>query len=130
MHSFTKPVTLILADDHHYYRDGFKMMLKKNFKNIELISEVANGNTLIEQACKYKPDLVITDIFMPFTSGIEATRIIQKNLSTTNIIALTMSYDQQLMLEAYDAGANGFLVKDADTPEIVEVTLSKYIFTN
>ncbi len=120
MHSFPQPVTLILADDHHYYRDGFKLMIKKNFKNIELVSEAANGNTLIEQVNKYKPDLVITDIFMPFINGIEATRIIQKNMPATNIIALTMSYDQQLMLEAYHAGASGYLLKDANTSEIVE----------
>jgi DNA-binding NarL/FixJ family response regulator len=120
MLAFPQPVRLILADDHHCYRDGFKLMLKKNFKNLHLLCEAANGNTLIEQVDKHKPDLVITDIFMPGMNGIEATRIIQKHMSSTNIITLTMSLDQQLMLEAYSAGARGYLLKDANTHDIVE----------
>jgi DNA-binding NarL/FixJ family response regulator len=120
MLAFPQPVKLIIADDHHCYRDGFKLMLKRNFKNIEVVSEAANGNILIEQVNRYKPDLVITDIYMPFMNGLEATKIIQKQMSTINIIAHTMSFDQQLMIEAYNAGVKGYLLKDANTHEIVE----------
>ncbi len=72
------PLSLIIADDHEIFRDGFKILLNKLNMNLNLVGEAANGKELVALTLKHRPHLIITDILMPEMDGIEATRIIHK----------------------------------------------------
>ncbi len=114
-----KKISVIIADDHEIFRDGLKLILSKQ-KNIELVASVANGDQLIKTARNLKPDIIITDIKMPVIDGIEATRNINLTQPETGIIALSMFDEEDLIIEMLEAGAKGYLLKNADKNEIFE----------
>jgi DNA-binding NarL/FixJ family response regulator len=109
----------VIADDHEIFRDGFRVMLKKQ-KGIELVGEASNGEELLELTATLQPDVVITDIRMPRLDGIAATRRLQKEQPGIAIIALSMFDEEHLIVEMMEAGAKGYLLKNAQKEEIVE----------
>jgi DNA-binding NarL/FixJ family response regulator len=113
-----KTISIIIADDHELFRKGFGLLLKEE-KQFNLLGEAENGEELVKLAKKFKPDIVITDIRMPRMDGIAATRILQKELPKTHIIALSVFGDEVSILHMLEAGAIGFLDKAADHIEIV-----------
>ena len=112
------PINIILADDHEIFRDGFSVMLNK-VPEINLVDEAANGAELIRLALKHKPDVIVTDIRMPVMDGIEATKILKDKLPCTGIIALSMYDQDELIVEMLEAGAKGYLLKNAHKNEII-----------
>lgn len=113
------PIKVVIADDHEIFRDGFKVMLKKQ-SSVALIGEAANGEELIAITGELKPDVVITDIKMPKLDGIEATKRLVKLYPAIGIIALSMFDEENLIVEMLEAGARGYLLKNAAKEEIVE----------
>ncbi|MDB5199234.1 MAG: response regulator transcription factor [Chitinophagaceae bacterium] len=114
-----KNIKIILADDHELFRDGFSAMLKKE-SDIELLGEAKDGEELIRLTRLFKPDIVVTDIVMPVMSGIDATKMIVKDFPHIGVIALSMSNQDNLIVQMIEAGAQGFLIKNAHKDEIVE----------
>lgn len=112
-------IKIVLADDHEIFRDGFKAMLKKQ-PSVELIGEAANGEELIQITHRLKPDVVVTDIKMPKMDGLEATRVLSKELPGIGIIALSMIDEETLIVDMMEAGAMGYLLKNAHKNEIIE----------
>lgn len=112
------PINIILADDHEIFRDGFKVMIKK-IPFINLIGEASNGNELINVSRELKPDVIITDIKMPELDGIEATKELTKEFPTIGIIALSMFDEENLIVDMLEAGAKGYLLKNAHKEEII-----------
>jgi DNA-binding NarL/FixJ family response regulator len=112
-------INVLLADDHEIFRDGFRIMLKKQNK-IVMIGEAENGNELIDLTTSLQPDIIITDIKMPKIDGIEATRILINKYPHIGIIALTMFDDDHLIIDMLEAGARGYLIKNATKLEIFE----------
>src|SRR5688572_30418215 len=106
------PIKVIIADDHEIFRDGFRVMLKKQ-PLIELIGQAANGQELLEQVRSLKPDVVVTDIKMPVMDGIEATRNLIKENADLGVIALSMFDEENLIMDMLDAGAKRYLLKNA-----------------
>ncbi len=117
------PIQLILADDHEIFRDGLSVMIKK-ISEINLIAEASNGAELVKLAQKYKPDIIITDIKMPVMNGIEATKILKKELPDIGVIALSMFNEEDLIVDMLEAGAKGYLLKNAHKDEIVAAVKS------
>jgi DNA-binding NarL/FixJ family response regulator len=117
-HPAEPTISVILADDHQIFRDGFRVLLKKikTFKPI-LVAEAENGKELVELTEKFKPDFVFTDIQMPLMDGVEATRIIKERLPKTFVIALSMFNQENLVLDMLQAGANGYLLKNTSKSE-------------
>ncbi len=113
------PVKIILADDHEIFRDGFHSLLK-NQTGIMLLAEAANGQQLVTLTEKHLPDVVLTDIKMPLMDGIEATRIITAKYPQVAIIALSMFNDDKLIIDMLEAGAKGYLLKNAHKTEIID----------
>jgi DNA-binding NarL/FixJ family response regulator len=113
------PIRLILADDHEIFRDGFKVMIRKQ-PAFELIGEAANGEELIQLVRQLRPDVVITDIKMPKLDGIEATRQLTKEFPSIGIIALSMFDEENLIVDMLEAGAKGYLLKNAHKDEIID----------
>jgi DNA-binding NarL/FixJ family response regulator len=110
-------IRVVMADDHEIFRDGFKLMLSRN-KDIELIAEAENGRDLVELVGTHSPDVVVTDIKMPIMDGIEATRVIKSKHPQIGIIGLSMFDEDDLIIEMLDAGALGYLLKNADKDEV------------
>jgi DNA-binding NarL/FixJ family response regulator len=119
MRSNYVPVDIIIADDHEIFRDGFKVMCSKE-KSINIIGEAENGEDLLEKVRKLKPDVVITDIKMPKMDGIAVTRALTSEFPGIGVIALSMFDEEDLIVEMLEAGAKGYLIKNAQKQEIFE----------
>jgi DNA-binding NarL/FixJ family response regulator len=119
------PIRVIIADDHEIFRDGFKVMLKKQTE-VEIIAEAENGRELLELAKAHQPDVIITDIKMPLMDGIEATKQIKKDLPHIEVIALTMFDEENLVIDMLEAGAKGYLLKNTNKAEVVQAVKAVY----
>lgn len=113
------PINVVIADDHELFRDGLKLMLN-SAEGINLVGEAWDGRELINLVKKQQPDVVVTDIKMPITDGVEATKFIMQHYPAIKVIALSMFDDEELILEMFEAGAIGYLLKNADKSEMVE----------
>jgi len=113
------PIKIVLADDHEIFRDGFKVMIRK-YPSVVLVGEASDGRELVDITLKLKPDIVITDIKMPGMDGIQATKILKEKLPDIGIIALSMFDEQNLIIDMLEAGALGYLLKNAHKSEIIE----------
>jgi len=116
-------IRLAIADDHKIYRDGIKLVLKKD-ENITLVGEANNGKELVEIVKVAQPDIVITDLMMPEMDGIAAAKEILRMYPKTGIIGLSMVDADDLMIELLEAGALGYLLKSAVKEEILEAVHS------
>jgi two-component system, NarL family, response regulator NreC len=119
MTSPIKLITVVIADDHEIFRDGLKLVLTRK-NGIDLMGEAENGKALIHLVHQLKPDVVVTDIKMPEMDGVEATRLLTQNYSDINVISLSMFDEEDLVVEMFEAGARGYLVKNANKTEIIE----------
>ena len=124
-------IRVVIADDHKLIRDGFKLFTR-NHERIKLIGEAADGLELLEIAHKLKPDVIIADIGMPRMDGLEATRRLKKELPQIAIIILSMFTSALRIEEIIEAGAMGYLTKNADQEEILmgieEVNEGRHFF--
>lgn len=118
-------IRVIIADDHDIYRDGLKLLL--NSDEIEVVAEASNGIQLLDEARKYKPDVVLTDLMMPVSTGIEAIKELKKE-NFERIIALSFFDSDTLIVEALESGAMGYLHKNVQKEEIVEAIKDVYNF--
>lgn len=113
------PINIILADDHELFRDGFSVMINK-ISEINLVGEAKNGKELIQLARKLKPDVIVTDIKMPEMDGIQATKELTKEMPEIGIITLSMFDEESLIIDMLEAGAKGYLLKNAQKEEMIE----------
>lgn len=111
-------IRLLIADDHAFYREGVRTMLL-GLPDMEVIGEAANGDETIAQAESFQPDVILMDIKMPGTNGIEATRHILQASPHIKVLVVTMFEDDDSVFAAMRAGARGYLLKDADQDELV-----------
>mgnify|MGYP001600927623 FL=1 len=116
---------LLIADDHEVFREGFHSMLKKQHE-IELVGEAENGRELVQLAGTLQPDVIVTDIKMPIMDGVQATRILSEKFPRIHVIALSMFDDDDLIIDMLEAGAKGYLIKNAHKSEIIEAVKTVY----
>lgn len=120
-----RDITIVAADDHEIYRDGLQL-LSSTLKGIRLIGMAQNGQELITLVKELQPDVVLTDIKMPVMDGTEATQYIVANFPDTGVIALTMFEEEQQIIDMLEAGAMGYLVKNASREEVQEAIIRVY----
>lgn len=118
MDSHYLPIRIALADDHEIFRDGFRVMLKKQ-TSVELIGDAANGEELLQLVAETQPDVVVTDIKMPIMDGIKATKELTRKYPHIGVIALSMFDEENLIIDMLEAGAKGYLLKNAHKDEII-----------
>jgi DNA-binding NarL/FixJ family response regulator len=112
-------IRLLLAEDHPVVRAGLERLLA-NEEDIELVGAAADGAEAVELALQLQPDLVLMDISMPIKDGIEATReIVAAGDGATRVLVLTSFSDRTQIMAALDAGASGYLLKDAEPDELI-----------
>jgi DNA-binding NarL/FixJ family response regulator len=119
----TAPIRLVIADDHEIFRDGLALMLSRQ-KHMILTGQASDGTELLQVVRETAPDVVLADIKMPTMDGIEATKILLKEFPELRIIALSMFSEENLIVEMLEAGAKGYLLKNADKQEILDAIAS------
>jgi DNA-binding NarL/FixJ family response regulator len=102
---------IALADDQALVREGLKLVL--HGLGIDIAVEAADGRELVDKLAGTRVDVIVSDVRMPRLTGIEALRVLRERGDHTPLILLTTFDDNQVMLEAVEAGAQGFLLKDA-----------------
>lgn len=112
-------IRYIIADDHELYREGLMHFLSRQ-PGLQLLGEAEDGQELLEKSLEFNPDLIITDISMPGMDGVTATRELLAQLPEIRIIGLSMHQDESLVVEMLEAGARGYLLKNADKHDILE----------
>ena len=110
-------IRLLIADDHAVVRTGL-MHLTATFDDIELVGAAEDGEEAVRLAADLRPDVVLMDLEMPRLDGIDATRQIVESRPEAAVVVLTSFSDQQQILRALDAGAVGYLLKDAAPEEL------------
>lgn len=113
-----KKITVVLADDQTLFREGIKDLLE-NEKTLEVVGEAADGPEALRLVKKLKPNVVLMDIKLPLMDGIAATRQIHKDCPETNVLILSSFEDESHVMEAIQAGANGYLSKMLPAVELV-----------
>ncbi len=111
-------IRVLLADDQALVRGGFRLILEAE-SDIEVVAEAADGEQAVTAALETKPDLVLMDIRMPVLDGIEATRRLIPQLGGTRVVMLTTFDLDDYIVDAFRAGASGFLLKTAPPPQLV-----------
>lgn len=109
---------IIIAEDHTILREGLRAMLSST-PDLEVIGEVDNGRAAIQCAEDMKHDLILMDLSMPRMTGMDAIREIKKRSPNTKILALTVHKDEEYILAALQAGADGYVLKDATQDELI-----------
>lgn len=114
----TEPVRVLVVDDHALVRSGLSQLLDAA-PGIEVVASVASGREAIDRVAELTPDVVLMDVSMPVMDGIAATRELLRTRPATRVVMLTSYAEDETVLGAIDAGAIGYLLKDAEPDEIV-----------
>lgn len=107
---------VLLADDHPRFPEMEARLLEPEF---EVVGKVGNGQALIDEAIRLKPDIIITDISMPILDGIEAVDRLKKLGCTSRIVFLSVHSDTDFMTRCFSTGALGYVVKSRITSELL-----------
>ncbi|HWJ30795.1 MAG TPA: response regulator transcription factor [Gaiellaceae bacterium] len=111
-------IRVLVVDDHAVVRDGLEQLVRATAE-LEFVGSAANGHEAVELAVDRKPDVVLMDLAMPNGDGIDATARLRARLPAAQVIALTSFSDRARILGALDAGAVGYLLKDASPAELI-----------
>jgi DNA-binding NarL/FixJ family response regulator len=120
-----RTIRVLLADDHFIFRTGVVNILQTE-PSIIIIGEACNGKELIEKTMELKPDVILTDIIMPEIDGIEATQKICAGIPGARIIALSMFGEEDMVTDMLEAGALGYLMKEASRDELMNAISTVY----
>lgn len=112
-------IRVVLADDHAVVRNGLALLLAQ-FDDLEVVGAAINGAEAASLAAELRPDVVLMDLEMPQIDGIEGTRRVLAASRSTRVVILTSFSDRQRILDALDAGAVGYLLKDVEPDELAD----------
>jgi DNA-binding NarL/FixJ family response regulator len=110
---------VLVVDDHSLFRDGIVSLLGAT--GFTVIGQAGDGKTAVEQALRLRPELVLLDIHMPDMTGLEALKQIKAKLPETRVVMLTVSEDEEFLMEAIKSGADGYLLKHLSGSEFIEM---------
>ena len=110
---------ILVVDDHSLVRQGIIRLLKTD-KDIEVVGEADSGYAALEKAEQLKPEVILLDLYMPGLDGIAATRLIKKSMPDVCVIILTVSEEEEDIMEAVYAGAQGYILKNTDPSSFIQ----------
>ncbi|OGQ89454.1 MAG: DNA-binding response regulator [Desulfobacula sp. RIFOXYA12_FULL_46_16] len=111
-------IKVLLADDHSIVREGLRKVLEDS-NEIEVIAEAADGETALDKAMHYKPDVAVIDISMPGMDGLEVVTRLSNYCSGVPVLILTMHDEEQYVIRAIEAGAMGYVTKQSAPEQLV-----------
>jgi DNA-binding NarL/FixJ family response regulator len=112
------PARLLIADDHDLVREGLRAVLAGEV-DLEVVGEARDGQEALKMCRSLEPDLVLMDVRMPKSDGLEATRAIKEEMPKVSVVMVTMHENPDYLLEAIRAGAAGYILKDAEGERLV-----------
>src|SRR5256885_5384737 len=118
-------INIVLADDHVLVRNGIKAMLESDTE-IKVVGEAGNGAEALETAKALKPDILVLDIRMPEMTGLEAAAKLEEYAPLTRAVILSMHDSEEYVIQALDAGAYGYMLKDIDREEFIRALKQIY----
>ena len=113
------PIRVLIADDHAVVRAGLRLLLDAA-DEIEVVGEAGSGEEAVRLARSLNPDVLLMDVVMPGMSGIEATRPALEAAPGAKVLVLSMQDDPHYVREAFEAGASGYVLKEAADTEVVQ----------
>jgi two-component system response regulator NreC len=125
-----KPISVLLVDDHAMFRAGIKALLEQEGR-VNVIGEASSGDEAVDLVRKLKPDVVVMDLSMPGSNGLEATRRIAALELDTSVLVLTVHAEEEYLVPVVEAGASGYLTKtsaDTDLLEAIKVVARGQVF--
>jgi DNA-binding NarL/FixJ family response regulator len=123
---------ILLVDDHPIVREGLRTVLQRR-SGWEVVGEASNGVEALEKAGNLLPDIMVLDITMPKMNGLEVCRLVRKKIPTLEVLFVTQHDSPQMMREALNAGAKGYVVKSnaaRDLLEAIEMVSQHRLFTS
>lgn len=114
-----KPLRVLIVDDHTLFRNGIKLLLQRQ-EGFEVVGEAGDALEGVKLAKRLKPDVVLQDLHMPGTSGLQALPLLKEEAPGAQVVMLTVSEDAEDLLEALRNGARGYLLKNIDTDFLLE----------
>jgi DNA-binding NarL/FixJ family response regulator len=114
----SEPIRVLVVDDHPVVRTGVRGMLASQAE-FDVVGEAANGEEAVSLAVATRPQVVVMDLSMPVMDGVEATRRIVEEHPDVEVLVLTSFSDQQRVMEALDAGASGYVLKDTEPADLL-----------
>ncbi len=121
----TKNIRVLLVDDHILVLDGLQARLELE-GNIDIIATASNGLEALEKAKQTQPDLILMDVSMPVLNGLEATKRFKVEQPNVKILMLSMHNDKEYILSLVQSGANGYVLKDVSSEELVQAINTVY----
>jgi DNA-binding NarL/FixJ family response regulator len=112
-------ITIFLADDHSVLRDGLRMLLETQ-PDFKVIGAASNGSEAIQQLKVLVPNIAVLDIAMPEVNGLEVARHIDSDCPCTQVIMLSMHRTSEHIIQALEAGARGYVLKESASDELIE----------
>ena len=112
-------IRVLIVDDHAVVRSGLRRVLDAE-SDIETVAEAADADRAVFEAIEHKPDVVLLDVTMPGKSGIEGMPALLQAASETKVLMLSMQDDPHYLREAFEAGASGYVLKEAVDSEVVD----------
>lgn len=120
------PIRVLIVDDHNLVRKGLLTFLG-NRPDLEVVGEARNGREAIDLSARLQPDVILMDLVMPVLGGVAAIRMIRQHSSDIQIIALTSYQEKELIQDALQAGAIGYLLKDVSGDELAEAIHNAHV---
>ena len=111
-------IRVLVVDDHAVVRAGLRRVLEAE-DDIEVVGEAGSGERALYEAIESKPDVVVMDVVMPGKSGIEVTPEVLRTVPTARVLVLSMQDDPRYVRAAFEAGASGYVLKEAADSEVV-----------
>ena len=112
-------IRVVIADDHHLFRQGLRNLLGKE-PDINVVGEASDGRDAMDTVHRTRPDVVVMDVEMPGMNGIEATARIRKSFPTIQVVMLSMHSDPVLISQTLDNGAKGYVLKKSVSMDLVK----------
>jgi two-component system, NarL family, response regulator LiaR len=112
-------IRVLLVDDHTVVRRGLRLVFELE-DDLEVVGEAADGREALAQVATLRPDVVVMDLLMPGMNGVEATRAIRATFPDVEVVALTSVLEDRMVVDAVEAGASGYLLKETRPDELFE----------
>jgi len=114
-----RTIRVLLVDDHTVVRQGLRMVMSLE-DDLEVVGEAANGREAVQAAASLAPEVVLMDLLMPVMNGVEAIRAIKADRPEVEIVALTSVLEDRMVVDAVEAGAAGYLLKETGPDALFE----------
>jgi two-component system response regulator NreC len=111
-------IKIVIADDHRIVRQSVRTLLEGE-PDFDILGEAADGPEAVRAVQHLRPDVLLLDLVMPGMNGFEVTRTVKKHFPKTGIVILTIHANEAYVLEAMEAGANGYIIKESGSEELV-----------